>query len=314
LRRFSNSLFRQCTLEIEVRIKIDLAAAVAATEDRPPAEMTLGELILGFNSVTAGDYDWRLKKWIQAFGTTSAWAVTTEQLDTAAQAMLAHGYKASTVNRDLSALGTCYRWAKQKRLSPRGFRSPTLNAARTPEAIRRVEVNAEDIQRLKARVMTSRDRRFAVFVALLVDTGARKSELLERRWADVDLDAGTIHCATTKTGVPRILHFQPTTGDLIKRVYKAMPPDRLVFEGRVPGEPISFRTAWRTITKDIGLPGLHMHDIRHTAAADLLRSGVTLGVAAQVLGHSPQVLARRYGHLETGALRQAQETRWGVAA
>lgn len=297
-----------------MRIKIDLAAAVAATEDRPPSEMTLGELILGFNTATAGDYDWRLKKWIEAFGSTSAWSVTTEQLETAAQAMLAHGYKASTVNRDLSALGTCYRWAKQRRLSPRGFRSPTLSATRTPEAIRRVEITAEQIQRLKARAATTRDRRFGVFVALLVDTGARKSELLERRWEDVDLEAGTIHCATTKTGVPRILHFRPATGEMIKRVYKSMPHERLVFEGKLPGESVSFRSAWRTITNDIGLPGLHMHDIRHAAAADLLRSGVTLGVAAQVLGHSPQVLARRYGHLETGALRHAQETRWGVAA
>ena len=65
-----------------------------------------------------------------------------------------------------------------------------------------------------------------------------------------------------------------------------------------------------TVTKEIGLPDLHMHDLRHAAAADLLRSGVTLGVAAQVLGHSPQVLARRYGHLETATLRQAQEQRW----
>jgi site-specific recombinase XerD len=37
-----------------------------------------------------------------------------------------------------------------------------------------------------------------------------------------------------------------------------------------------------------------MHDVRHAAAANLLRAGVTLDVAAQVLGHDPAVLARRY--------------------
>jgi integrase len=93
-----------------------------------------------------------------------------------------------------------------------------------------------------------------------------------------------------------------------------MPADRLVFEGRVPGEPISFRAAWERATREAGVPDLHMHDLRHHAAADLLRAGVTIGVAAQVLGHSPQVLARRYGHLETGALRQAMEQRWRAAA
>jgi integrase len=100
----------------------------------------------------------------------------------------------------------------------------------------------------------------------------------------------------------------------MRRIWKSMPAGQLVFEGRVPGLPINFRTAWHKACQDAGLPDLHMHDLRHAAAADLLRSGVTLGVAAQVLGHSPQVLSRRYGHLETAALRQAQEQRWRAAA
>ena len=70
------------------------------------------------------------------------------------------------------------------------------------------------------------------------------------------------------------------------------------------------RQAWGRWPRAIGQPELRMHDLRHAAAGRLLRSGVTLGVAAQVLGHDPAVLARRYGHLETAALRAAQEQAW----
>jgi integrase len=153
-----------------------------------------------------------------------------------------------------------------------------------------------------------------VFVSLLIDTGARKSELLERRWSEVDLERGQIHCPTTKTGVPRVLHFRPETKSFIMRICKERRPERLVFPGRVPGEPISFRRAWSITVASIGRPDLHMHDIRHAAAANLLRAGVTLGVAAQVLGHDPAVLARRYGHLETSTLRKAQEQAWEAIA
>mgnify|MGYP002389153009 CR=1 FL=1 len=55
--------------------------------------------------------------------------------------------------------------------------------------------------------------------------------------------------------------------------------------------PITFRKAWKTLAREVGRPDLHMHDLRHAAAANLLKAGVTLGVAAQVLGHDPAVLA-----------------------
>ena len=115
---------------------------------------------------------------------------------------------------------------------------------------------------------------------------------------------------TTKNGTPRVLFFSEQTAQLLKRVYAKRIPEKLLFEGRVPGQPISFRRIWGVITKEVGLPDLHMHDVRHAAAASLLRAGVTLGVAAQVLGHDPALLARRYGHLETASLKLAQEAAW----
>lgn len=290
---------------------INLAAALAAMQEPVSQALTLGELVHAHALVTLDGSDTRLKKWVAAFGSTSAWDVSSEQLEAAAQAMLEHGYKPSAVNRDLSALGSAYRWAKARRLSPRGFKSPTLGVARFEEAIRRVEVTAARIDALRVRTAVFRDRRFGVFVALLIDTGARKSEILLRRWKDFDLEKGEIVCQTTKTGVPRVLHFRPETVALVKRVFPKRSLEVLPFEGRVPGQPISFRKAWLTAVAEVGLPNLHMHDVRHAAAANLLRAGVTLGVAAQVLGHSPQVLARRYGHLENETLRKAQELAWG---
>lgn len=293
-----------------MRKMIDLAAAVAATTEQPPQALTLEELVRAWARTTLDGSDTRLRKWVAAFGKLCAWELGAEQLEAAARAMLGHGYKPAAINRDLSALGSAYRWAKARRLSPRGFRSPTLDVARLPEPVRRVEITAEQITALRERARGFKDRRFAVFVELLIDTGARKSELLERRWSEVDLDRCEITCELTKTGAPRVLHFRGVSAELIRRVYPKRNPDALVFEGRVPGQPISFRKAWVTAVSDIGLPGLHMHDIRHAAAASLLRSGVTLGVAAQVLGHSSQILARRYGHLETASLRRAQEQAW----
>ena len=123
--------------------KIDLAAAMAAAHDLPAQASTLAGLVRSYSLSALDGSDTRLKRWISAFGTISAWVVTSEQLETAAQAMVEHGYKPSASNRDLSALGSAYRWAKTKRLSPRGFRRPSVRCLRgAADRHRREEIRA----------------------------------------------------------------------------------------------------------------------------------------------------------------------------
>lgn len=290
--------------------KINLASAISSVAEHPASQITFAELVASYNAVKLDGSAQRMSKWVAAFGNESAWDLTSEKLELAAQAMLNHGYAPATANRDLSNIGSIYKWARQSRLSPRGFKSPTLGIRRYPEPIRRVYIDKELIERIKARSLLFRDKRFAVFVHLLMDTGARKSELLRRKWFDVDLEKGEILAPTTKSGHPRVLFFTPQTKQLILRFFPKRSPDKLIFEGRVPGQPVSYRAAWIKLTTELGAGDVRQHDMRHVAAANLLRAGVTLGVAAQVLGHDPAVLARRYGHLETAALRQAQEASW----
>lgn len=289
---------------------LNLADAVNAAPQELGSQLTFAELAHAHAIAVCDGSDLRLKKWVSAFGHLSAWALTSEQIEVAAQAMSDHGYSPSTVNRDIGTIGSVFKWAKLKRLTPRGFRSPSLGVRRYEEKIRRVHVEHEQLNQLRARAIAFSDRRFGCYVSLLIDTGARKSELLERKWADVDLEKQEILAPTTKNGTPRVLFFSDQTAALIKRVYAKRNPESLLFEGRVPGQPISFRRIWGIITREVGLHDLHMHDVRHAAAASLLRAGVTLGVAAQVLGHDPALLARRYGHLETASLKRAQEAAW----
>lgn len=295
---------------------VDLAAALAADVPSEGEALTFDELLDAFfarNPARSGEE--RLRKWRPAFGHLDAWGISAEALIVAAEAMLAAGYKPGSVNADLNGIGSAYKWARQRRLTPRGFRSPTLDVPRYSEDIRRVHVSDEEMAALRAGSVLSRSRGFGAFVNALCDCGARKGELLERRWADFDADAGTIEVLKTKTDRPRVLHLQQRTVRLFERLGGANPtPAGYIFVGRFPDQPIDFRKAWARLTRDIGRPELHLHDIRHAVAARLLRSGVSAAVAAQTLGHSVEVLDRRYGHLEHKDLRAALERTWSAAA
>jgi len=294
-----------------MRPKIDLRQAMAQVSEHIAAEMTLAELAKAYCAVQFDGADLRLRKWIDCFGNESAWAIATRQISLAAEAMMQSGlYKASTINRDTSTLGTIYKWAIRRHLAPVGFVSPTIGLQRYAEAIRRVEISDAEVTALIDGAKAFKDRRFGAFVRLVLETGARRGEIRERRWADIDLDARTVEVLDTKTGRPRMLFFSAETAELMKRIWPKRNAADLVFEGRAKGRPINFRRLWGELTAAIGRPDLHLHDLRHHRAAELLKSGTTIAVAAQVLGHSSLILQRRYGHLETATLRAATEASW----
>jgi integrase len=292
------------------KLSVNIAAAISAIADHEVKDLTLEELIRAYDIHSCGAESLRLRKWIEALGSFSAWELTTEQLSAATQAMLNAGYKPSTPNRDLSALGTVYRWAIAQRITPRGFKSPTVGARRFKEDIRRVYVSDEEVLALRQRSLAYRDRRFGVFVNLLLDTGARKNELYQRRWNELNIQSCEILLPTSKNGQPRTLHFSKATRQLILRVFTIRNDRTLIFEGLVPDQAINYKAAWRMLVADIGRPELRQHDSRHIVAAGMLRSGVSIPVAAQAIGNTPAVLAARYGHLETATLRKAVSTNW----
>jgi hypothetical protein len=109
---------------------LNLAIALGASSSiRAPADAA--ELARAFcDAHASAPSELRLRKWIAAFGDLSAWAVNSEQLESAAHAMRKHGYAGATANRDLSTLGSMYRWPKQRRLSPRALHESDLGLER----------------------------------------------------------------------------------------------------------------------------------------------------------------------------------------
>lgn len=294
--------------------RLDLRAA-AEIADETALDITFSELVKA-HELTHPEKQLgpRLLKWVAAFGDLNAWAITPAQLHKASREMVRQGYVGGTANRDIGAIGQVYAWAvKRQRIAPSGFVSPTLSIPRHAETIRRVYISDDELAKLKFLARTSfRDRRFGLFVAMLADSGARKSEVLERTWSELDIEGRRVTLETTKNGDARTLFFSQETMDLAAKLKSKGKATGLIFEGRC-GTPVNYRKPWAALTKMIARPELHLHDLRHGFAASLLAQGVTIGVAAQLLGHRDQtMLLRRYGHLETGHLEKVMDARFST--
>lgn len=286
--------------------------------DKSLPELTLAELLHAHELARP---DLRLgpsmKKWSRDLGHINAWQLTPEIITRARDAMVQAGYKAGTCNRDVGSLGMIYKWAQvERKIAPAGFIRPTKLVQRLKESIRRVEADASLVHALRHLSATAfPDKRFGLFVAMLLDSGCRKSEILERTWSELDIDNGCMLVPDTKNGDPRTLFFSSQT----MRHAKALRPtsennlERLIFSG-AGGRPINYRKSWSTLTSMVKRPELRMHDCRHIVAMEVLQGGASIADAAALLGHRDHTMTtRRYGHLSVNHIRTVQEQRFNAS-
>ena len=95
--------------------------------------------------------------------------------------------------------------------------------------------------------------------------------------------------------IPRFL------ADELASLIEGRSPTDLVFPSVRSGEPIrvtAFKRTFRRAAEHIGVPGLHPHDLRHTAASLSIAAGADVKVVQQMLGHASATMTLDlYGHL-----------------
>lgn len=143
-------------------------------------------------------------------------------------------------------------------------------------------------------------------IRLLALTGCRRREIEGLRWSDVDLAAGFLRLSDSKTGA-KTVYLPPAAAALLSGVVK-VGGSQWVFPatsgaGHYQGTP----KIWSIIREEAGLPGVRLHDLRHTFASQGLAAGASLDVLATLLGHKERRTTERYAHLAAGPVRQAAD-------
>ena len=82
------------------------------------------------------------------------------------------------------------------------------------------------------------------------------------------------------------------------------------------GTPVydsTIRRHWADVCTKLGIPAMHWHDIRHSAAVLMLNAGVPAEVVAWRLGHSSMnMVVRTYGWTSTARYEDAAEAMTAV--
>jgi integrase len=182
-----------------------------------------------------------------------------------------------------------------------GIKRPPINNARDRY------LTAAEAQRLRMAVANSRNTQLKYIVGLLLLTGARVSELLNAKWQHIDRERQLWLIPTSKTGKHRHVPLSKAAIDLIDQVPTFEKCDWLLPNPKTKKPFTDVKHAWQTARYEACLPGLRIHDLRHSAASFMINSGVDLFAVGRVLGHADHKSTMRYSHLANDTLLAAVE-------
>ncbi len=273
----------------------------------PETVAEIAAVFLSLTPVRDRMYKPRLQYWVDRLGATPLADLTPEDVDRVLAELETTPSNSGkprsgpTINRYRMAMQSMIRFARQKRLLPRGWTSPFADIPQHEEHPGKVRfLSAEEEQRLMEAARLQTWVLLPLIIRLAIVTGLRRGALLGLRWGDVvlDTDAPHVRVERTKNGDA---HVSPITPDLVAefrrmRRVRTMEDD-LIFVGNRENVPHDFRHSFTEACKLAGLEGVTFHTLRHTSCSRLAQAGVDILAIAEHAGHRTLAMTRRYSHL-----------------
>lgn len=166
-------------------------------------------------------------------------------------------------------------------------------------------VKPEEMPRLAAAIDLESNPyvRSALWLYLL--TGARKSELLQLKWSDLDLERCEARLGDTKAGR---IHYIPLSPEalVIIRSLPQLADNPHIFVGHKKGTHlVNVNKAWTRVKTAADIEDVRLHDLRRTVGSWLATSGASLPLIGKVLNHSNPSTTQIYARLSDDPARAA---------
>jgi len=194
----------------------------------------------------------------------------------------------TTANRWLAAVRTCFASAWRLDLIPD---NPALKVRLLPENPPRSRVLSDDeLVAVVSAIGAIVDPHVRLAFTLLLETGARCSEVLRATWEDIDLENASWRLPSPKSGRPQTIPLAPSTVTALKKTPKMGP---YLVPGRDPEtHRFDLKKPWDDLCKEVGLKDVHIHDLRRTYGLHAARQA-GLHIASKLLRHSTVAVTER---------------------
>ena len=185
--------------------------------------------------------------------------------------------------------------------------NPCTGVRKFPEEARDRFLSGDELRRFFEALEQEPNDTARDFFATALLTGARRANVLEMKWADIDLDAATWRIGRTKNGTPQTVALVDPVVELL-RERKRQASSVFVFPGKgKTGHYTEPKRAWKTLLKRAKIEGARIHDLRRTMGSWQAKTGASLPVIGKSLNHKNQTTTAIYARLDLDPVRSAME-------
>ena len=240
---------------------------------------------------------------LPVFGDLTVDAITVEQVRDWFASM---AERPGIANRAIPVLSMMMRMAELW-----GYRAHNSNPCKNTRRYRMKPMErfltADEMVRLNA--VLTRDEfwcpNVVAIVRLLMLTGCRFGEIASLEWDWIK--GKRIHLPDSKSGA-RTVWLSSAARAVIDAIPRYNEDCPYLFPGRPPTRPIdNIAFHWDRIRNEAGLPGLRLHDLRHSWASVAAMNGVDMVTVARLLGHALVETTERYTHLSDQSVADAAD-------
>lgn len=219
--------------------------------------------------------------------TTPMAELSTRHASDMVSAMRAAGRGEIAINRTVTALQGVHNRATKMWEWP--TRAIDWRKLKTKERGRIQFLELDEAQRFLAELPAHTQ----ALVRFLLTTGLRRREAFNLTWDKVRPAAVLV---TVKGGYEREVALSPEAAEIISEQPR---------EARYVFDTTNWRKEFEGARKRAGVPEIRWHDLRHTLATWLGRSGASLEVIRDHLGHSSISVTQKYRHVVSGEVAAA---------
>ncbi len=167
-------------------------------------------------------------------------------------------------------------------------------------------LDEEEMDRLMRAVDGLADPHVRSAFLLLIGTGARRGEVLNARWEDIDLDNATWRLPDPKSGTPQVVLLSEAMVEMLFATPRLPDSSWLIPSRRDPSKhKYDLFREWAELRVAAKIDGAVIHDLRRTFGARIARTA-GLHIAQKLLRHSDiKITESVYAPIDETTLRQA---------